>query len=139
MAKRSKIDYPAKYEKNHTGPVSPYANILKRRGYEITLEEEETKAKTKKWLLETWNTDEAKLFEIMQTSNVAAGKKLIASCLVNAIQVGDYNQLNTFLNRIVGKVKEEIVLTPGVQDQSPDSARQILLEAIIEPSFKRVE
>lgn len=136
--KKPKKDYPPTYEK-YTGPASPYEKLLGESYQLVARLEAETKTETKKWLIETWVAEESKLLEMMQRTNLPAGLKLIASCLVNAIQVGDYNMMNTFLNRIVGKVKEEIVLTPGQQEQSPDNARQLLLEAIIEPSFTRIE
>ncbi len=137
MAKRTTRDYPPKYE-GSTGPVSPYAKILKREGFDLTLDEERTKAATKKYLIDAWNTDESELMELIQKPNVAAGKKLIASCLINAIQVADFNMLNVFLNRICGKPKEEINITASTQDKSPDTARQLLLETLMEPTFRTV-
>lgn len=137
-SKKPRRDYPAAYRGNY-GPTSPYQKLLGEEYQKVAMAEEVTRTETRKWLVDAWKSEEARLLEMMQRTNVPAGQKLIAACLVNAIQVGDYQMMNTFLNRIVGKVKEEIVLTPGQTEQNPDSARQLLLEAIIEPGYKRVE
>lgn len=137
-SKKPRRDYPAAYKGNY-GPTSPYQKLLGEEYQKVAMAEEVTRTETRKWLVDSWKAEEGYLMTLMQRTNVPAGQKLIAACLINAIQVGDYNMLNTFLNRIVGKVKEEIVLTPGQQEQSPDNARQLLLEAIIEPTFTRVE
>jgi hypothetical protein len=137
--KAPKKNYPSRYDGTCTGPASPYEKILGESYRLVAKLESDAKIETKQWMLESWRAEEIKLMEMMRNVNLPAGQKLIISCLINAIQVGDYKMMDTFLNRIVGKVKEEIVLTPGQQEQSPDNARQLLLEAIIEPTFTRVE
>ncbi len=137
--KPPKKNYPSRYDGSCTGPASPYEKILGDVYRVVAKLESDTKVETRQWMLESWRTEEIKLMDMMRNVNLPAGQKLIISCLINAIQVGDYKMMDTFLNRIVGKVKEEIVLTPGQAEQSPDNARQLLLEAIIEPSFTRVD
>lgn len=104
----------------------------------IALLEEKTRTETKGWLLEAWKAEETRLLEMMQTTNIPAGKKLIAACLVNAIQIGDFNMLTTFLNRIVGKVREEITVTTNTSTENANNARQVLLEAMVEPGYRVV-
>ncbi len=137
--KPPKKNYPSKYDGTYTGPASPYEKILGDAYRLVAKLETDAKIETRQWMLESWRTEEIKLMEMMRNVNLPAGQKLVISCLINAIQVGDYKMMDTFLNRIVGKVKEEIVLTPGQAEQSPDNARQLLLEAIIEPSYSRVD
>ncbi len=137
--KPPKKNYPAKYDGNYVGPASPYEKILGEAYRAVAKLESDTKVETRQWMLESWRAHESDLLNMMRNVNLPAGQKLIISCLINAIQVGDYKMMDTFLNRIVGKVKEEIVLTPGQVEQNPDNARQLLLEAIIEPSYTRVE
>ncbi len=134
--KKPRKDYPALY--NGTGPVSPYQKLLGEEYRMIALLEEKTRTETKGWLLDAWKAEEDKLLQMMQRTNIPAGQKLIAACLVNAIQIGDFNMLTTFLNRIVGKVREEITVTTNTSTENANNARQTLLESMCEPAYRSV-
>ncbi len=136
--KPPKKNYPAKYDGTYRGPTSPYEKILGESYRLVARLENDAKIETKQWMLESWKTHEADLLNMMRNVNLPAGQKLIISCLINAIQIGDYKMMDTFLNRIIGRVKEEISLTTNTPNENANNARQVLLESMCEPTYRTV-
>lgn len=93
---------------------------------------------TKKEMIEVGNlivkNDYSQLLKLAQTTKATSLQKMIASVVVKIIQEGDMKNLNILLDRLIGKVKDEIVHhgdlnAPQIILTLPDNGRTAKTEA----------
>ena len=81
-------------------------------------------------IIKAFQMTQSEMFKIEQDSSVPAGFKALVSCLNNCIQIGSSKDLNMFLDRIIGKVKEQVEITGEdggpIQTESNSTMSEIL-------------
>ncbi len=111
---------------NPGGPGRPKMPI------DLELLTHDTRTQTRKDILEVWNMLERDLHSLMKRDDIPAGKKLMVSCIVNAIATSNMDVLEKFLNRVIGKVKEVVSLEDlNGQTNQHTLAKKQLLEVLI--------
>jgi len=83
-------------------------------------------------IIKVWQMPHSEMFLVEQQQNVPAGYKALVSCLNNAIQTGEMKTVNLFLDRVVGKVKDQLEISgeDGGPIETTSSAAEELLQIL---------